>query len=141
VTYAPSPFRLVREQVERYEASDGAEGHEMNGWPCVVVTHVGRRTGHVRKTPLIRVVHEGQYVLVGSMGGQPTDPVWCHNIRANPHIEVRDRATTHEVVVREVTDPDQRAAAWASATAAYPPYDEYQARTERTIPVFVCEPR
>lgn len=141
MTYAPSPYERVREQVELYESTDGAEGHEMNGWPCVIVTHVGRRTGHVRKTPLIRVVHQGEYVLVGSMGGQPTDPVWCHNVRANPQVTVRDRAEVIEATAREVTDPDEHAAVWASATAAYPPYDDYQERCERRIPLFLCTPR
>lgn len=137
--YFPSPRDFVREQVELYEATDGAEGNEIRGFPCVVVTHTGWRTGRTRKTPLIRVTHEGRYLLIGSFGGRPDDPLWVHNIRANPAIMLRDRAQVFGGRAPLLEDPAEREAAWESAVAAYPNYATYQGRTERTIPVFACD--
>jgi F420H(2)-dependent quinone reductase len=139
--YLPSPRDDVREQVERYEATDGAEGYERRGYPCVIVTHRGRRSGAVRKTPLIRVLHDDRYVLVASMGGAPEDPEWVRNLEADPHVTVRDRDRVLDVTARRVVDPAERAEVWASAVSTFPDYAGYQERTDRVIPLFVCEPR
>jgi deazaflavin-dependent oxidoreductase (nitroreductase family) len=132
----------VREQVELYESSGGTKGTTLRdtGLPVVIVTHRGKITGEIRKTPLMRVREGNKYVLVGSQGGAPKDPAWAHNLRANPHIELRDESTIRPMRVREVKDAAERGRLWALAVAAYPPYAEYQARTKRQIPVFVAEP-
>ena len=141
--YIPSPRDWVREQVELYESSNGTKGTTLRdtGLPVIIVTHRGNRTGAVRKTPLMRVRDGDAYVLVASQGGAPTDPVWVHNLRANPDIELRDLAVVTPMRAREVTDPAERARLWKLAAAAFPPYDDYQKKTSRTIPVFVAEPR
>jgi deazaflavin-dependent oxidoreductase (nitroreductase family) len=108
--------------------------------PVIIVTHRGNKTGAIRKTPLMRVKDGTRYVLVGSVGGAPKDPVWVHNLRANPTVEVRDLTVVQPMRVREVSDPGERARLWDLAVAAYPPYAEYQTRTTRRIPVFVAEP-
>lgn len=140
--YIPSPRDWVREQVELYERSGGTEGTTLRdtGLPVIIVTNIGNKTGAVRKTPLMRVADGGNYVLVGSQGGAPKDPVWVYNLRANPAVEIRDRTVVHTMKTREVTDPAERARLWKLAVAAYPPYEEYQAKTTRQIPVFVAEP-
>ena len=140
--YIPSPRQWVREQVELYERSGGTEGTALRdtGLPVVIVTHTGNKTGAIRKTPLMRVKDGASYVLVGSVGGAPKDPVWVHNLRANPAVELRDHTVVQRMRVREVTDERERARLWELAVAAYPPYAEYQARTARRIPVFVAEP-
>ena len=141
--YVPSPRQWVREQVELYERSGGAEGTTLRdtGLPVVIVTHTGNKTGAIRKTPLMRVTDAARYVLVGSMGGAPTHPVWVYNLRANPAVEIRDHTTVQAMRVREVDDERERARLWELAVAASPPYAEYQARTTRQIPLFVAEPR
>jgi deazaflavin-dependent oxidoreductase (nitroreductase family) len=140
--YIPSPRDWVREQVELYERSNGAEGNTLRdtGLPVIIVTHVGNKTGAIRKTPLMRVRDGANYVLVGSLGGAPKDPVWVHNLRANPQVELRDLAVVQKMRVREVTDTTDRERLWTAAVAAYPPYAEYQTRTARIIPIFVAEP-
>ncbi|MGB6537087.1 MAG: nitroreductase family deazaflavin-dependent oxidoreductase [Xanthobacteraceae bacterium] len=140
--YKPSPQGWVREQVELYEKSGGTKATTLRdtGLPVVIVTHRGNKTGAVRKTPLMRVKDGNKYVLVGSQGGAPKDPVWTHNVRADPHIELRDEAMVRPMRVREVKDAAERERLWTLAVAAYPPYAEYQTRTERRIPVFVAEP-
>jgi len=140
--YVPSPRDWVREQVELYESSGGTKGTTLRdtGLPVVLVTHHGNKTGAVRKTPLMRVKDGDRYVLVGSQGGAPTDPVWVHNLRADPQIELRDETMVRLMRVREVKDAAERARLWALAVAAFPPYADYQTRTERQIPVFVAEP-
>ena len=140
--YIPSPRDWVREQVELYERTNGAQGNTLRdtGLPVVIVTHVGNKTGAIRKTPLMRVKEGANYVLVGSMGGAPKDPVWVHNLRANPQVELRDRAIAKKMRVREVIDTTERERLWKAAVAAYPPYAEYQTRTTRIIPIFVAEP-
>ena len=140
--YVPSPSDWVREQVELYEKSGGTKGTTLRetGLPVVIVTHVGNKTGHVRKTPLMRVKDGDSYVLVGSQGGAPKHPVWVHNIRVHPEIELRDETVTQKMRVREVKDSAERARLWALAVAAYPPYAEYQTRTTRQIPLFVASP-
>ena len=140
--YIPSPRQWVREQVELYERSGGTEGTTLRdtGLPVIIVTHIGHKTGAIRKTPLMRVKDGANYVLVGSMGGAPTNPVWVYNLRANPDVEIRDRTVVQPMRVREVKDEAERARLWDVAVAAYPPYAEYQARTTRRIPLFVAEP-
>jgi deazaflavin-dependent oxidoreductase (nitroreductase family) len=140
--YIPSPRDWVREQVELYESSGGTQGTTLRdtGLPVVIVTHTGNKTGAVRKTPLMRVKEGANYVLVGSQGGAPKNPEWVSNLRANPKVELRDRTEVFPMRTREVTDPAERARLWKLAVQAYPPYDDYQAKTTRKIPVFVAEP-
>jgi deazaflavin-dependent oxidoreductase (nitroreductase family) len=140
--YIPSPRQWVREQVELYERSGGTQGTTLRdtGLPVIIVTHTGNKTGAVRKTPLMTVKDGARYVLIGSVGGAPRDPEWVHNLRANPAVEIRDLAAVQPMRVREVTDEAERRHLWALAVAAYPPYEEYQAKTARRIPVFVAEP-
>ena len=141
--YAPSPWEWVRNQVEEYEASGGTKANTLRdtGLPIVVVTTTGARTGAIRKTPLMRVEHEGNYALVGSKGGAPNHPVWYYNLLANPDAAfIQDGPEPFAVSIREVSG-DERAQWWERAIAAYPPYAEYQAKTEREIPVFVAAPR
>jgi deazaflavin-dependent oxidoreductase (nitroreductase family) len=141
--YVPSPRQWVRDQVDLYERSGGKDGTTLRdtGLPVIIVTHTGNKTGAIRKTPLMRVKDGANYVLVGSVGGAPTHPVWVYNLRANPTIELRDLGTVKAMRVREVNDEAERARLWKLAIAAYPPYEEYQAKTTRRIPVFVAEPR
>jgi F420H(2)-dependent quinone reductase len=138
--YAPSPARWVRDQVDEYENSGGTEGTTLldTGLPVVIVTNVGARTGKVRKTPLMRVEHDGKYAAVGSMGGAPKHPVWYYNLRANPQVEVQDGTKRIDMIARELTG-SEREQWWERAVAAYPPYAEYQQKTSRQIPVFVLE--
>jgi deazaflavin-dependent oxidoreductase (nitroreductase family) len=133
----------VRDQVELYERSGGREGTTLRdtGLPVIIVTHIGNKTGAIRKTPLMRVKDGARYVLVGSLGGAPNNPVWVYNLRANPAVEIRDHAVVQAMRVREVGDETERARLWKLAVAAYPPYEEYQAKTTRRIPVFIAEPR
>ena len=140
--YMPSTRDWVREQVEIYESTNGAEGTTLRdtGLPVVIVTNTGNKTGAIRKTPLMRVKDGSNYVLVGSQGGRPRHPVWVFNLRANSSVQVRDEADVYEMRVREVEDDPERARLWALAVDAYPPYEEYQQRTTRKIPVFLAEP-
>jgi len=140
--YIPSPRDWVREQVELYESSGGTKGITLldTGLPVIIVIHTGNKTGAIRKTPLMRVKDGNSYILVGSKGGAPTDPVWVHNLRVNPDVEIRDETVVRPMRVREVKDEAERARLWKLAIAAYPPYAEYQERTARRIPVFVAAP-
>jgi deazaflavin-dependent oxidoreductase (nitroreductase family) len=140
--YIPSPSDWVREQVERYEGSDGKEATTLRetGLPVIIVTNTGNKTGATRKTPLMRVQDGKNYVLVGSRGGAPTNPVWVYNLRANPAVEIRDESNVTSMHVREVEDDTERARLWTLAVAAFPPYAEYATKTKRTIPVFLAEP-
>jgi deazaflavin-dependent oxidoreductase (nitroreductase family) len=140
--YIPSPRDWVREQVELYESSGGTKGTTLRdtGLPVIIVTHIGNKTGAVRKTPLMRVKDRDHYVLVGSVGGAPNDPVWVHNLRVNPDVEIRDETVVRSMRVREISDEGERSRLWTLAVAAFPPYAEYQERTSRRIPVFVAEP-
>jgi deazaflavin-dependent oxidoreductase (nitroreductase family) len=139
--YIPSPRDWVREQVELYEGSGGTEGLTLRetGLPVMIVTHIGRKTGAIRKTPLMTVKDGDAYVLVASQGGAPKNPVWVHNIRANPKVEIRDQTQVFDMTAREVTDDAERARLWEMCVAAFPPYAEYQAKTDRKIPIFVAE--
>ena len=141
-SYIPSPRQWVREQVELYESSGGTQGTTLRdtGLPVIIVTHTGNKTGAIRKTPLMRVKDGANYILVGSVGGAPNNPVWVYNLRAHPTVEIRDHTETQTMRVREVGDDGERARLWKLAVAAYPPYEEYQAKTTRQIPIFVAEP-
>jgi len=140
--YVPSPIQWVREQVEVYERTDGAEGYTLRdtGLPVIIVTNTGNKSGVVRKTPLMRVKDGDAYVLVGSMGGAPKNPVWVYNLREDAEVEIRDRSEVQQMRVREVSDETERARLWTLSVAAFPPYADYQKRTDRKIPVFVAEP-
>ncbi len=141
--YEPTPWDWVRNQVETYERTGGREANTLldTGLPVIIVTTRGNKSGKLRKTPLMRVEHDGEYALVASMGGAPKNPVWYHNVRADPDaVTIQDGPEPFDASVREVTG-DERAAWWERAVAAYPPYAEYQERTERTIPVFVARRR
>ena len=140
--YIPPALDWVREQVELYESSGGTEGTTLKdtGLPCIIVTHKGNKTGAVRKIPVMRVKIDEGYVLVGSYGGREKNPVWVNNLRANPDVEIRDRTEVFKMRVREVTDDPERQRLWDAGAKAYPPYDDYQAKTSRKIPVFLTEP-
>lgn len=137
--YAPSPTGWVREQVEKIEASGGTEGTELAGMPVVVIDTIGARTGKLRKTPLMRVEHDGDYAVVASQGGAPTHPAWYFNQRARPEVTLRDGTAVGKYRAREVSGAE-RDLWWDRAVAAYPPYAEYQDKTSRVIPVLVLEP-
>jgi len=142
VKYIPPTLDWVREQVELYEGSGGMEGTTLRdtGMPCIIVTHVGTKTGGIRKIPLMRVAVDKSYVLIGSYGGRPKNPVWVYNLRANPDVEIRDKTEVFKMRVREVTDDPERQRLWYASAKAYPPYTEYQEKTSRQIPVFIAEP-
>ena len=140
--YIPSTSGWVRDQVELYESSGGTQGTTLrdSGLPVIIVTNTGNQTGAIRKTPLMRVKDGSNYVLVGSKGGAPQHPVWVHNLRANPEVEIRDQTEVSSMRVREVDDGAERERLWQIAVQAFAPYAEYQQRTKRTIPVFLAEP-
>ena len=139
--YIPPTLDWVRKQVEIYESSGGTKGSTLleTGLPCIIVTHLGNKTGAIRKIPLMRVKTDGGYVLVGSMGGQPKNPVWVYNLRNNADVEIRDGTEVFKMRAREVTDDGERKALWDASADAYPPYNDYQAKTSRKIPVFLAE--
>ena len=141
--YIASPTGWVAEQVELYESSNGMKGTTLRetGLPVIIVTHVGRKTKAIRKTPLMKVVDGSSYILVASQGGAPKHPVWYHNFKENSEVEIRDEDKLFDMTVREVSDPKERNKLWKIAVDAYPPYQEYQEKTERMIPVFIAEPR
>ncbi|MAQ57741.1 MAG: nitroreductase [Chloroflexi bacterium] len=138
--YIANPIDWVANQVELYESSNGAEGTTLFDLPCIIVTNKGNKTGAVRKTPLMRVVDGDNYVLVASWGGAPKHPVWYYNLKSDPSVEIRDIDKVQPMSVHEVTDPVEKARLWKIAVAAYPPYEEYQEKTSRVIPVFVAVP-
>ena len=141
--YVPSAAKWVRDQVEAYERSGGREANTLRdtGLPVIIVTMRGNRSGSVRKIALMRVEHDGEYALVASYGGAPEHPVWYHNLKANPdEVTIQDGPEPFPVTVREVTG-DERATWWERAVAAYPPYTEYQEKTDRQIPVLVASRR
>ncbi len=139
--YEPSPTQWVREQVELYESSGGTKGTTLRdtGLPVVVLTSRGARSGKLRKTPLMRVEHGGRYAVVASLGGAPKHPVWYHNIKADPHVELQDGPVKRDMTAREVTGAE-KAEWWERAVEAFPTYADYQEKTDREIPVFVLEP-
>ena len=140
--YIPPTLDWVREQVELYEGSGGTEGTTLRdiGLPCIIVTHVGNKSGGIRKIPLMRVAVDNNYVLIGSYGGREKNPVWVYNLRANPDVEIRDKTEVYKMRIREVTDDPERQRLWEAGAQAFPTYDEYQAKTSRKIPVFIAEP-
>lgn len=139
--YIPPALDWVRKQVELIESSGGTKGTTLleTGMPCILVTHMGNKSGAIRKIPLMRVKVDESYVLIGSMGGQPKNPVWVYNLRANPDVEIRDATEVFKMRVREVSDEAERERLWAASAEAYPPYNDYQAKTSRKIPVFIAE--
>ena len=139
--YIPSPSRWVADQVELYEGSGGTDGTTLKGMPVIIVTNRGRKTGAIRKTPLMRVADGDRYVLVASKGGAPTHPLWYHNLKADPNVEIRDAAEVYSMQVQEIEDAAEKRRLWALAVEAYPPYQEYQEKTDRAIPVFLAVPR
>jgi deazaflavin-dependent oxidoreductase (nitroreductase family) len=140
--YIPPTPDWVREQVELYESSGGTEGITLRdtGFPCIIVTHVGNKTGAMRKIPLMRVKVESSYVLIASKGGSLENPGWVYNLRENRDVEIRDRTRVSKMRVREVTSDQERQRLWNAGAKAYPPYKDYQAKTSRRIPVFIAEP-
>jgi len=138
--YEPSPWDFVAEQVRVYEATGGAEGDLLDGKPCVILTTRGRRTGKLRKTPLMRVEHDGEYAVVASMGGAPKHPIWYLNLEANPDVTLQDGPTMMDLRARTAT-PEEKREWWPHAVAAWPDYEKYQASTERDIPVVLFEER
>lgn len=140
--YIPSPQRWVADQVERYEKSGGTDGLTLRdtGLPVIIVTNRGQKTGAIRKTPVMRVKDGNNYILVASKGGAPEHPQWYFNLKAVPHVEIRDKTEVYKMRVREVVDADERNRLWKLAVQAYPPYQEYQTKTSRLIPVFIAEP-
>lgn len=140
--YVPSPSQWVADQVALYEGSGGTEGTTLRdtGLPVIIVTNRGWKTGAVRKTPLMRVADGRNYILVASQGGAPKHPYWYHNLKADPNVEIRDKTEVYTMRVREVVDTEERKRLWAIAVEAFPPYQSYQQKTERVIPLFVAEP-
>lgn len=137
--YEPSQLDWVRKHVEAYEKSGGTEKTTLRGVPVIVVTSRGAKTGRLRKNPVMRVEHNGKYAAIASMGGQPKNPVWYYNLLGDPHVEVQDGPMKKDMIAREVTG-DEKAEWWDRALVVWPDYADYQARTERVIPVFVLEP-
>lgn len=140
--YIPSPGQWVADQVELYEGSNGTQALTLrdSGLPVIIVTNTGHKTGAIRKTPLMRVADGANYVLVASKGGAVEHPLWYHNLKAEPNVEIRDAANVYSMRVRELPESDERSRLWDLAVEAYPPYAEYQEKTDRLIPVFVAEP-
>ena len=136
--YEPSPEKWVRDQVEEYESSGGTRGTSLRGMRVVLLTSKGARSGKLRKTPLMRVEHDGDYVVVASKGGAPEHPVWYYNLKADPHVEIQDGPEKSDRVARELSG-DERAQWWDRSVEAYPDYAEYQTKTDRLIPLFVLE--
>ena len=137
--YEPSAFDFSRDQVERYERTGGAEGGDNQGKPVIVLTSVGAKSGKLRKTPLMRVEHDGEYAVVASLGGAPKHPVWYYNLAANPHVELQDGPVKKDYQAREIHGAEY--AAWLErAIEAWPDYAEYQKKTTRTMPIFVLTP-
>jgi deazaflavin-dependent oxidoreductase (nitroreductase family) len=137
--YEPSTSDWARENAEKYMESGGTEGTEMQGKPVILLTTIGAKSGKIRKTPLMRVEHDGQYAIVASLGGAPKNPVWYYNVKKNPHVEVQDGPVTKEYEAREVLG-DEKAVWWERAVEAWPDYANYQKKTDRQIPVFVLTP-
>lgn len=139
--YEPSPWEPIAEQVALYESSGGTEGNVLEGAPCIILWTRGRRSGKVRKTPLMRVEHDGAYAVVASLGGAPQHPVWYHNLVANPtEVSLHDGPDVLDYVAREVTG-EEKATWWSRAVAVWPSYEDYQAATDRVIPLVVLEPK
>ena len=137
--YEPSTSDWARENAEKYMESGGIEGTELQGKPVILLTTIGAKTGKIRKTPLMRVEHDGEYAVVASLGGAPKHPVWYHNVKAHPRVELQDGRVTKDYEAREVFG-DEKAPWWERAVEAWPDYAKYQEKTDRQIPVFVLTP-
>jgi deazaflavin-dependent oxidoreductase (nitroreductase family) len=137
--YEPSTSAQTRQQVETYERSGGTKGNAIRGMPVVILWSVGARSGKLRKAALMRVEHDGEYAVVGSLGGSAKHPVWYYNLAANPQVELQDGAARRDYIAREVTG-DEKAVWWERAVTAFPNYADYQKKTKREIPVFVLTP-
>lgn len=137
--YEPSPEQWVRDQVELYESSGGTEGTTLRDMPVIVLTTRGAKSGRIRKAPLMRVEHDGAYAAVASLGGAPKHPVWYHNVRADPRVELQDGPVRRDMTAREITG-EEKAVWWERAVEVFPDYADYQRKTDREIPVFVVEP-
>ena len=137
--YEPSTSDWARENAEKYMESGGTEGTELQGKPVILLTTIGAKSGKIRKTPLMRVESDGEYAVVASLGGAPKHPVWYHNVKANPRVELQDGPVTKDYEAREVFG-DEKATWWERAVAAWPDYANYQKKTDRQIPVFVLTP-
>ena len=137
--YEPSPVDRVRQQVADFESSEGQRGNTIRDLPVIVLTTKGARTGNLRKSPLMRVEHDGKYLLVASLGGAPKHPLWYFNVVANPAVEIQDGAAKQDMTARELTGAE-REEWWKRAVEAFPPYADYQRKTSRLIPILLCEP-
>ena len=137
--YEPSTSDWARENAETYMESGGTEGTELKGKPVILLTTIGAKSGKIRKTPLMRVEHNGEYAVVASLGGAPKNPVWYYNVKKNPRVELQDGTNAGDYEAREVFG-DEKAAWWERAVAAWPDYAEYQKKTDRPIPLFVLTP-
>ncbi len=137
--YEPSPAAWVRDQVAEYESSGGTKGTTLRDMPVVVLTSRGAKSGKLRKSPLMRVEHDGHYAIVASKGGAPDHPVWYYNVVADPHVELQDGPVRQDMIARQVSGAE-KSEWWERAVAAYPDYADYQKKTDRQIPVFVLEP-
>jgi len=137
--YEPSPAQWVRDQVEEYESSGGTRGTTMRERPVIILTTRGSRSGKIRKAPLMRVEHDGKYLIVASLGGAPQHPVWYRNVSATPTVEIQDGASKQDMAARELAG-EEREIWWKRAVDAYPPYAEFQETTARVIPILLCEP-
>jgi deazaflavin-dependent oxidoreductase (nitroreductase family) len=126
-------------QVDLYESTNGVEGNDLRGRPIIILSSIGAKSGKLRKTPLMRVEHDGAYAVVASRGGAPTHPTWYYNLKANPHVELQDGATKRDYLATEVSG-DERELWWQRAVATWPDYAEYSKKTDRVIPVFVLNP-
>ena len=140
--YIPSKAAWVRDQVELYESSNGAEGTTIGdpARPVIIVTHRGRKSGAIRKTPLMRAVDGSNYILVASLGGAPDNPSWYYNLVSNPEVEIRDKSVVTSMQASEVSDAAEKKRLWDIAVEAYPPYADYQEKTDRVIPLFIATP-
>ena len=137
--YVPSTSDWARENAEKYMESGGTDGTELQGRPVILLTTIGAKSGKIRKTPLMRVEHGGEYAVVASLGGAPKNPVWYYNVKKHPRVELQDGTVTKDYEAREVFG-DEKAIWWERAVAAWPDYANYQQKTDRQIPVFVLTP-
>jgi deazaflavin-dependent oxidoreductase (nitroreductase family) len=137
--YEASPLDWVREHADKIMESGDTEGTDMKGKPLILLTTIGAKTGKVRKTPLMRVEHDGEYAIVASLGGAPKNPVWYYNVKTHPRVELQDGPVIKDYEAREVFG-DEKAAWWDRAVQAWPDYAGYQTKTDRQIPVFVLTP-
>jgi F420H(2)-dependent quinone reductase len=139
IAFLVGPWDWVREHANKIMESGSTDGTDMKGKPLILLTTIGAKSGKIRKTPLMRVEHDGEYAVVASLGGAPKNPVWYHNIKAHPQVELQDGPINKDYEAREVFG-DEKAAWWERAVEAWPDYAEYQTKTDRQIPVFVLTP-